>query len=136
VLQRKNNATHFEAKNEDGATIQLDSSPGEGGQNLGFRPMQTLLAAMGACSAIDIVIILNKQKQAIEDFIIEIDAEREDTKPIAYWKKAHVKFILKGKIDNDKAMRAAALSLEKYCSVAATLGKAGAEITHEVIVTA
>jgi putative redox protein len=131
-LKRKNKAYHFEAENEDGATLQLDGTPSIGGENKGFRPMQLLLAGMGGCSAIDIGIILNKQKQVIEDFRIEIDAERESGKEPAVWENAHLIFYLKGAIDPDKAKRAVDLSMEKYCSVAETLRRAGAKITWEV----
>ncbi len=132
TLQRKNNAFHFEATNEDDATINFDSTREEGGENKGFRPMQSLLGAMGACSAIDIILILKKQKQTIDDFRIEIDGERETGTEPSLWKIAHVRFFLKGKIDQAKAERAAELSMKKYCSVAATLGKAGASITYEM----
>jgi putative redox protein len=131
-LNRKNKAYHFEAKNEDGAVLHMDAGPAIGGENKGFRPMQLLIAAIGGCSAIDIGLILGKQKQVIEDFRIDIDAERETGKEPALWKKVHIKFMLKGQIEYDKAKRAVDLSMQKYCSVSATLEKAGAELTWEV----
>jgi len=104
------------------------------GNDKGVSPMQSLLMAMGACSAIDIVMILQKQKQEITDFRISIDGEREEGKEPSLWKKIHAHFKLKGTIEVSKAQRAVELSMDKYCSVAATLKAAGAQITYEVTV--
>ena len=93
--------------------------------------MQSLLMAMGACSAIDVIMILKKQKQDLKDIQISIDGEREPGKEPSLWKKVHAHFKLFGPIEQDKAERAIGLSMDKYCSVAATLRAAGAEITHE-----
>lgn len=112
--------------------MHFDASPDIGGHNKGVRPMQALIMAIGGCSAIDIILILKKQRQEIEDFRISIDAEREKGKEPALWQTAHVVFKLKGKIDRDKALRAVELSMHKYCSVAATLEKSGTKITYEV----
>ncbi len=131
-LKRLDDAYHFEAKNAEGNTIHFDASPEIGGHNKGVRPMQTLLMAMGSCSAIDVVTILKKQKQEVSGFEIIIDGEREQGKDISLWKTAHVHFKLTGKIDKEKAERAVQLSMEKYCSVSKTLEKAGATITYEV----
>lgn len=134
-LNRLDNDFYFEAKNEEGNIMHFDASPAIGGHNKGVRPMQALLMAMGGCSAIDIILILKKQKQDIKDFKIVIDGEREKDKEPALWEKAHIIFELKGKIDKDKAERAVKLSMEKYCSVSKTLEIAGAKITYSVNVT-
>lgn len=131
-MKRKNGDFGFEAKDENGHLLQTDSSLENGGKNFGFRPTQLLLAALGSCSAIDMISILQKQKQTINDFFIEIEGEREKETIPSLWKKITVLFHLHGTIDNDKAQRAAALSIEKYCSVAETLRRAGAEITWDV----
>lgn len=134
-LKRLDNDFYFEAKNEEGNVIHFDASPNIGGHNKGVRPMQALLMAMGGCSAIDIILILKKQKQEIRDFNISIDGVREQGKEPALWKQAHIVFELKGNIDKDKAERAVQLSMEKYCSVSKTLEVAGAKITYEVKIT-
>lgn len=131
VLKRLNDAVHMEARNEDNVVMHFDGTKDIGGQNLGVRPMQSLLMAMGGCSAIDVLMILKKQRQVVEDFTIEIEGERESGKEPALWKKAHVLFIFKGSVDADKAQRAVELSMDKYCSVAETLRRAGAIITYE-----
>lgn len=130
-LQRKNSAFHFEASNEDGNTIQLDSSPDSGGEGKGVRPMQLLLMGLGGCSAIDIGLILSKQKQHIDDFSIEINGERDKEKTPALFETIHIIFKLTGSLDGGKVKRAAKLSMEKYCSVAKTLEKT-ASITYSI----
>lgn len=131
-LNRLDNDFYFEAKNEEGNVMHFDASPNIGGHNKGVRPMQSLLMAMGGCSAIDIILILKKQKQEIRDFKIIIDGERQKDVEPALWEKAHIIFELKGKIDKAKAERAVQLSMEKYCSVSRTLEVAGAKITYSV----
>ncbi len=133
-LQRLNDAFHFEAKGGDGVSMQFDANPEIGGSNLGVRPMQALLMSIGGCSAIDIIMILKKQRQEITDFKINIDGDREADKEPALWTSAHVVYHLEGNIDPEKAKRACELSMEKYCSVSKTLEAAGAKITWEVTV--
>jgi putative redox protein len=130
-LRRLDDAFHFEASNEQGATMHFDASPDIGGHDKGVRPMQALVMALGGCSAIDIVLILKKQKQEITGFRMEIDGEREKGKEPALWETVHIIYHLDGKIDAEKAKRAVALSMEKYCSVSKTLEVAGAKITWE-----
>lgn len=131
-LNRLNNAFHFVASGEDGVSMHFDANPEIGGEGLGVRPMQALLMSIGGCSAIDIIMILKKQKQEITDFKIDIDGQREKGKEPALWENAHVVYKLEGTIDEEKAKRACVLSMEKYCSVSKTLEKAGASITWEV----
>jgi putative redox protein len=133
-LKRLDDAFHFEAISETGNAAQMDAGENIGGHNKGVRPMQMLIMGLGGCSAIDIVLILKKQKQVIESFEISIDAEREKEKEPALWQDITVHFKLKGQIDKDKAERAAKLSMEKYCSVSKTLEIAGARINYKVSV--
>ena len=122
----------FEAMDVNGHTIRMDTSPESGGQNFGVRPMQVMLMGMGGCSAIDIVMILKKQRQTIDDFSMKIEGEREDRKDPSLWKNVKIVFELKGEIDVDKAERACELSINKYCSVAETLRRGGTNLTWEV----
>jgi putative redox protein len=94
--------------------------------------MQSLLMALGGCSGIDVVSILNKQRQAFTTLQIRVSGEREQGRPPALWKQAHMQFFIPG-VDLAKAEHAAKLSIEKYCSVAETLRRAGCVITWEVI---
>lgn len=116
-LQRKNNHVHFEASNEDGQSLHLDGSPKIGGENKGFRPMQALLAGLGGCSAIDVLNILKKQRQAVEDVKIEITADRQTETQPAIFKTIQVHFIISGEVEAKKVEKALELTKEKYCSV-------------------
>ena len=114
--------------------VKMDTSPETGGKNYGFRPMQMLLAALAGCSAIDVISILNKQRQTVSDYRMKVSGERETGVEPSLWRTVEVAFYLFGDIDETKAQRAAALSIEKYCSVAATLRAAGAKISWTVTV--
>ncbi|MBB1285098.1 OsmC family protein [Flavisolibacter sp. BT320] len=132
LLERKKGAFGFDVKDELGHLLQTDSSRENGGDDYGFRPMQLLLAALGSCSAIDMVAILSKQRQEISDMVIEIEGEREKDVIPSLWKTISVVYNLKGNIDAEKAEKAATLSMEKYCSVAETLRRGGTAITWKV----
>ena len=123
-LQRLNQAFHFEATNEHGNTIAFDSHNEEiGGEGKGFSPMETVAAAVGACSAIDIGMILSKQRQTVTDFKIKIEAQRAQDQIPKVFTDIHVIYELHGDIDEAKAKRAIDLSLEKYCSVSKMIEK-------------
>lgn len=115
-----------------GHTINLDIPADQGGKGGGFRPMQTMLAALCACSTVDVVSILKKQRQPLDDLGISVDGERQQGVEPALWEKVHMVFRIKGNVDPGKAARAVQLSVEKYCSVAETLRRGGAAITWEV----
>ena len=132
LLERKKGAFGFDVKDELGHLLQTDSSRENGGDDYGFRPMQLLLAALGSCSAIDMVAILSKQRQEISDMVIEIEGEREKDVIPSLWKTISVVYNLKGNIDAEKAEKAATLSMEKYCSVAETLRRGGTAITWKI----
>jgi putative redox protein len=123
----------MEAKNEDGNSIQMDSAPDIGGEGKGMRPMQLLLVAVGGCSAIDVILILKKQKQVIEDFEVEVEGEREKIEDYSLFRDICLHFKFKGKVDQEKAERAVKLSVDKYCSVSKTL-EPTAKITYKVSV--
>lgn len=122
-LQQDGSSFHFVAQNEQKNEVHMDASPAIGGQNKGARPMEMLIMGLGGCSAIDVISILNKQKITVEGLSIEIDAEREKDAVPSLFTKIHVSFIFTGPLDQNKAERAVALSMEKYCSVAKTLEK-------------
>ncbi len=131
-LERKNGDFGFEAMDQQGHAVLTDASADIGGQNSGARPMQLMLMALGSCSAIDVVNILKKQRQTIEGFKMKVSGEREQGVEPSLWIKAHIVFELEGPIDPQKAERACSLSIEKYCSVAETMRRAGAKISWEV----
>jgi len=128
-IERLNDAVHLRATNEEGASLEMDGSPAVGGEDKGFRPMQMLLAALGGCSTIDIVSILKKQRQPVDDIAITVEGEREPSVEPSLFRDIHVHFTLTGNLDEDKVRKAVDLSMEKYCSVAKTLEKT-ATITY------
>ena len=127
-LKRLKPPFNFEAHNEQNQSIKIDGAPDIGGHNNGFRPMELLVAGVGGCSAIDVVLILEKQKQKIEDLEIVLLAERRDEIPKVFT-KIEVQFLFKGELEEHKVKRAIDLTMEKYCSVTKIL-EATCEITH------
>lgn len=128
-VRRLNNATHLEATNEEGLTLQMDGSPAIGGQDLGMRPMQVLLSSLAGCSAMDVISILKKQRQPLEDMQFTLDGIRDEEAVPSLFKDIHITYQLYGDLDEEKVRRAIELSLEQYCSVAKTLEKT-AKITY------
>ena len=128
-IERKSGLFHLESFNQDGLSVETDASESIGGTNKGVRPMQMVLMAMGSCSAIDVVLILEKQKQQLDDIKINIKAQREEDKIPSLFTHIDVHFKLFGNIEEKKAKRAVQLSMDKYCSVAQILKK-GATIDY------
>lgn len=133
-LERINDAFGFEAKDSGGHTVKIDTSPETGGEDFGVRPMQLLLMGLGGCSGIDILSILKKQRQEVKGFKMQLEGEREAGKEPSLWKDITIVFELTGDIDQEKAEKACALSMNKYCSVAATLRGSGSEIKWKVVI--
>lgn len=121
-LIRKSGKFNFEATNESGFTVELDANPTIGGEGKGFRPMETLLIGLGGCSGIDMVNILTKQKEELDDIKINIIASRVNEEP-AIFEEINIQFILTGNLNEQKVERALALTFDKYCSVANILGR-------------
>ena len=128
-LERKNAAFHFEAINESGQIVNIDANPSIGGENKGARPMELLIMGLGGCSAIDILLILKKQKIEPTGLGISIDADREKDAIPSLFTNIHITYTFRGAVDAVKAEKAIQLSLDKYCSVAKTLEKT-ATITY------
>jgi putative redox protein len=131
-LKRVHGDFGFEARDAAGHKVRIDTSPETGGDNFGVRPMQMLLMGLGGCSGIDILAILKKQRQHVEEFHMHIEGEREKGKEPSLWKTIRLIFELRGRIDPEKARKACELSMEKYCSVAATLREAHCHISWEL----
>ncbi len=120
----------FEAITEGGHSVLMDASSEVGGEDRGPRPMEMVLMGLGGCTGIDVILMLQKSKQAIEDCQIEITAERTDSVPRVY-RDIHVHFKVFGRDLNEKKVkRAVGLSAEKYCSVSRMLESA-VSISHD-----
>ena len=132
ALKRVNDAVHFEASAPSTTVkVHIDGSPEIGGQALGVRPMEMVLMALASCSSLDLVSILKKQKQVINDFSVDVEADRREQIPNIFT-KIHLVFNLKGDIDPAKAERAAELAVKKYCSVHDMLVAGGVEISYSL----
>jgi len=131
-LKRVNDDFYFQATNERGHKIEIDSRKEFGGNDLAPSPMELLLMSIAGCSAIDIISILKKQKQQIDFFETEVDGTRVKEGDATPFKEINLTIYLEGKIEPNKALKAAQLSFEKYCSVAKTI-EPTAVINYKVI---
>lgn len=131
-LNRINDDYLFECINSSGNKILLDNTS-HSQDSTGVSPMESVLMAVAACSGIDMVSILKKQRQEITNFGAEVLGERIQVDEAKPFKTITVTFRLEGSIDPKKAERAAALSFEKYCSVSKTL-EPNVTVNYEVFV--
>jgi len=128
-LERVNDKYHFEAVGSSGVPIHIDSKTDEASK--GASPMELLLMGVGGCSAIDVVTILQKQRQKITSYKMEVSGDRKEVREAKPFKSMHVTIYLEGEIDPKKAIRAAALSFEKYCSVSITM-ESSVNVTYTI----
>ena len=120
----------FVGESESGHSVVMDGPPDSGGRNMGVRPMEMVLLGMGGCTAFDLVLILQRQRQQVIDCRVELDAERADEAPKVFT-RIHVHYVVTGKgLDEKKVARAVEMTAEKYCSVSIMLAKS-ADITHD-----
>jgi putative redox protein len=110
----------FEASAGSGGRMIIDGAPEIGGEGRGMRPMEALLSALASCSAMDVVSILTKQREPLETLIVEVVGARADATP-APFTSVKLVFTVNESVDDHKLQRAVRLSVEKYCSVGATL---------------
>ena len=128
-LTRANDAYNFISTSEEGHTVVTDGSVAIGGGNKGMRPMEMVLSAIASCSSIDVVMILKKQRQQLEDIKVTVTGNRAKDQVPAIFTDIHIHFQLFGNIKPKKAEQAVTGSMEKYCSVSKML-EATVKITH------
>jgi len=120
----------FVAETGSGHALVIDGAPDVGGRNTGPRPMETVLAGTGACTASDVVVILKRSGQDVTGCEIRLSAERADTDPKVFT-SIHMHFIVRGRgLKRTLVESAIKLSHTKYCSASAMLGRTAA-ITHD-----
>jgi putative redox protein len=118
----------FIAETGSGHVLMMDgapdsSKPENGGQNLAPRPMETVLAGTGGCTAYDVVLILKRGRHDIRGCSVKLTSERAETDPRVFT-KINMHFTVQGKgIPPQAVERAIAMSHEKYCSASIMLGK-------------
>ena len=109
--------------------VLMDGAPEAGGRNLGPRPMEMVLIGTGGCTAFDVVMILQKGRQAVSDCVVKLSATRADTDPKVFT-SIHFHFVVSGDKLNEAAVeRAVKLSHEKYCSASIMLAHS-VQMTH------
>ncbi len=121
----------FVSESGSGHALVMDAPLVSGGRNLAPSPMEVVLSALGACSGMDVVSILEKMREDLSQFSIEINAERKEDHPRVFSKVEMVyKFRGKG-LNSENIEKAVKLSFEKYCSVGRML-KLACPITYRI----
>lgn len=124
----------FIGESGTGHAIVMDGDKEVGGNNTGMRPMELLLIGLGGCSGMDVASILQKKKQQITNIDINVKGKKADSYPKKFT-EIDIEFVVSGKdLSEDAVKKAVELSMEKYCSVKATLeGVAKINFSYKVI---
>jgi len=124
----------FLAETGSGHLVPMDGAPDGGGRNLAPRPMETLLAGAGGCTAYDVVLILKRGRHDVRGCQVRIEAERAETDPKVFT-RLHYHFVVSGRgLPPAAVVRAIDLSHERYCSATAMLARTAAISTsHEIV---
>jgi putative redox protein len=124
----------FVAETGSGHLLTMDGAVDGGGQNLAPRPMETVLAGTGACTAYDVVLILKRGRHDVTGCKVKLEAERAPVEPKVFT-RIHMHFVVTGRaLDAQAVARAVSLSHEKYCSATTMLAKtAQITVSHEVV---
>ena len=118
----------FVAQTDSGHTLVMDGAPDaakpdNGGANLAPRPMETVLAGAGGCTAYDVVLILKRGRQDVRGCTVKLSAERAEVDPRVFT-RINMHFVVTGKgLTSSAVERAIAMSHDKYCSATIMLGK-------------
>src|SRR5882672_5535556 len=115
----------FMAETGSGHAVVIDGPADIGGRNLGPRPMEMMLLSVGSCSAVDVIHILKKARQAVTDCVVEVKGERAETDPKVFT-AIHLHFVVTGReLAENHVKRAVELSADKYCSASIMVAKGG-----------
>jgi putative redox protein len=126
----------FMAETGSGQIINMDGAVEGGGRNLAPRPMETVLAGTGGCTAYDVVLILQRGRHDVRGCQVKLTSERADTDPKVFT-KIHMHFVVTGvNLTETAVKRAVDMSHEKYCSASIMLAKTAAITTSFEIVAA
>jgi putative redox protein len=120
----------FVGESGSGHSVVMDGPEDLGGRNLGPRPMEMLLLGTGGCAMYDVISMLQKARQSVQDCRVEIQAERADAVP-AVFTRLNMHFVVTGAdLKDSQVKRAVELSAEKYCSASLMFAAAGVEVSH------
>ena len=124
----------FSAETASGHLLTMDGAPDGGGRNLAPRPLETVLAGTGGCTAYDVVLILQRGRHAVTGCQVKLTAERALIDPKVFT-RIHMHFVVTGSgLSETVVARAIQMSHEKYCSATIMLGKTAAITTSFEIV--
>ncbi|MCX6091303.1 MAG: OsmC family protein [Candidatus Bipolaricaulota bacterium] len=119
----------FVGRGASGHDVVMDASETSGGHNTAARPVEVLLASLGACTGMDVIAILRKSQDVPTTFRVEIADERATDYPKVL-KRIHLSYVVSGEVPRERLEKAIELSLAKYCPIANSLAGI-AEITYE-----
>ncbi len=124
----------FVASSDSGHAVVMDAGPEVGGSNTGSRPMELLLMGIGGCSGMDIISILKKKKQNVTGLEANVTGTMSDDYPQKYT-EITIEYIVRGRgVTEEAVKRAVQLSMDKYCSVKATLeGAAQIRFSYRIV---
>ncbi len=123
----------FEGETESGHKVKMDIAIEKGGENTGPTPMELVLTALGACSGLDVVPILEKKRVKLDSLEIRLEAERADEHPRVF-KKIKIEYVFHGKdLKESDLKNAVELSADKYCSVSGMIRKT-AELEYSWVI--
>lgn len=114
-----------------GHKVMMDAMENVGGHNLGMTPKEMVLNGVCGCSGMDVISILRKMRELPDSFKVTADAEKTTTTP-SYFSKIHLQYLIDGKIEKEKAIKAVSLSMTKYCGVSYMISQT-ADITYDIV---
>jgi putative redox protein len=119
----------FMAESGSRHIVNMDASIQHGGADLGFRPMELLLAGLAGCTAMDVISILRKKRQEVRGYTVAVSGVRAETDPMVFTEITVEHRVFGHEIDPEAVRRAIELSESRYCGAGAMLGKT-ARLTH------
>lgn len=123
----------FDGWADSGFTLPMGTKPESGGDDDGFRPVELLLVGLAGCTAMDVISILQKKRQEVTGFEVNVQGERAEDHPRRFVRIV-VEYVVTGRgIDPEAVERAVELSETKYCSVSGSLSKE-INVEHRVVV--
>lgn len=117
----------LEAENDTGNKIILDSAASVGGKNRGARPLQLMLISLAGCTAMDVLSILQKKREPVQDFQVIVTGDQIDSHPRIF-PALHIEYVITGDVSEKSVQRAIELSENVYCPAQAML-RPGVAIT-------
>ena len=111
----------FTGSAETGFTVPLGASPAVGGDNDGFRPLELMAVSLAGCTAMDVISILQKKRQQISDFRVEVNTDQAENHPKVFTQAAIEYHVFGNDVDEKAVARALELSATRYCPAQAML---------------